>query len=472
LGILRKGRRDRTIRPVIAYVLGAAIMGFGFAPVPSAQAGGHPADPAAPPSPAEIDQLLRDAGGAAAGTALAPQIGAEPKSVTVPFLFEGGHIILEAVIDGHAAKPFIFDTGAMTTVTSDIAAEFHLPSEGNGELISGIGENLVATEDVLVKNIVIGTASLGPQKITAAKLRNVLVDRGARPPAAGLIGVELLRDYVVRIDYAAHQLTLIPAGTFRPPSDGFSLPLTVPVVKEGRVSALIPAEIEHVPGQFIVDTGSGSDAYISAGFERDHKLLAHYPKTLQILTAGGIGGNAPERVGFGESFTLGPVSLSMPFVTTPAGDGTPYFIRDTGPSPGTRPYQPKPDEFGSLFFSNGLIGNGVLANFTVTFDYKGQRIYFQSPRGTKLSEGWYGTGLIVDKPEHESFEIIDILPGTAAASAKLHTGDRIVAVNGDPARDLGISDFGARNGKAARKNLKIEMADGRQVDLTIGQLLP
>lgn len=108
----------------------------------------------------------------------------------------------------------------------------------------------------------------------------------------------------------------------------------------------------------------------------------------------------------------------------------------------------------------------------MTLDYKGGRIYFEAPNAMQLTHVFAGTGLIVDKPQHESFEIIDILPGTAAERAGLRRGDRIVEVDGHPARDLSLSDFGVLNGVLARKTMVITTADGHRSELAITQILP
>nr|WP_274540628.1 PDZ domain-containing protein [Telmatospirillum siberiense] len=61
------------------------------------------------------------------------------------------------------------------------------------------------------------------------------------------------------------------------------------------------------------------------------------------------------------------------------------------------------------------------------------------------------------------------MPGTAAERAGLRSGDRVVAVNGHPARDLGLSDIGTIT---LGKEMALETADGQRFDLAVGQILP
>jgi hypothetical protein len=428
----------------------------------------HLESPDTPPSPAEVDRLL---GGSSqdGGAAAAPAI-VFGKGIVVPFRFEGGHILVEASVDDHPPRPFWFDSGGRNTVMPDVARALDLHFDDKNENLQGIGNHRPAARIAHVKRITLGSAVIEDQKVFVVELSNALVDRGSRPRADGLIGSELLHKYVLRIDYRNAQLTMVPAGQFQPPTDGFALPLRFGVSKDGLFQADIEATLEHVAGQFIVDTGSGGQILLAPGFDQDHGLLDHYAKVISIMTPGGIGGRQRMRMGLGASFALGTVNFSAPLVSVMDRSApAEYYVSGSGPHTGDFREMPRPK---ALSEQAGLIGNGVLAHFIVTLDYKGGRIYFEAPNAMQLTQVVAGTGLIVDKPEHESFEIIDILPGTAAERAGLRRGDRIVEVDGHPARDLSLGDFGALNGVLAGKTMAITTADGHRAELAITQILP
>lgn len=82
------------------------------------------------------------------------------------------------------------------------------------------------------------------------------------------------------------------------------------------------------------------------------------------------------------------------------------------------------------------------------------------------------TGLIVDKPDHDAFEVLDTLPGSAAERAGLRRGDRIVAVAGQPARDLSTSDVARLSAPQDHTPVAVATADHRHFELAISQLLP
>jgi membrane-associated protease RseP (regulator of RpoE activity) len=120
----------------------------------------------------------------------------------------------------------------------------------------------------------------------------------------------------------------------------------------------------------------------------------------------------------------------------------------------------------------GLLGVGILAQFVVTVDYQSGRAYFEPVPGRTLPTVLHGTGIIFDKPDHESFEVLDVLKGSAAERAGLHRGDRIVELAGRPARDLSISDAQQLNGSPGHGPLTVRTFDQRRLDIAIGQILP
>ena len=107
---------------------------------------------------------------------------------------------------------------------------------------------------------------------------------------------------------------------------------------------------------------------------------------------------------------LGPATLTPPVV---AGPTDPADFRHSGA---------------------GLLGAGILSQFVVTIDYRSGRAYFAPVAGRKLGSVLHGTGMAFYKPDHEGFDVLDVLAGSGAERAGLRPGDRIVEVAGQPAR--------------------------------------
>jgi hypothetical protein len=241
--------------------------------------------------------------------ASAPSSGPSLSSpIEIPFIIEGGHIIVEASIDGGPPKPFMFDTGASNLVTPEIAQPLHAPVARTARL-GGIGPKISQIEVIRVDRITIGAATLDHPAVSVLDIPNTIVDRGSRPRLAGLIGAELLAHYAVTIDYARHTLTLSNPG-FRPQTAAFTLPLGFSMSIDGLTHPSITAELDGIAGDFIIDTGSGGQIFVSEKFQREHAPFANYGKVLSFLSPGGIGGRTEVQLGFGKLLRIGPLTFS------------------------------------------------------------------------------------------------------------------------------------------------------------------
>jgi predicted aspartyl protease len=372
--------------------------------------------------------------------------------IEIPFILEGGHIIVEASIDGNPPKPFMFDTGASIVIMPDIAHALNAPVARTAR-VGGIGPKVSQVEMIKVGRITIGAAALEHPTAAVLDMPNTLVDRGSRPRLAGLIGSELLARYAITIDYERHTLTLNNPG-FRPQAAAFSLPLGFSISQDGLTHPSISAELDGVAGDFIIDTGSGGQIFVSEKFQREHAPFANYAKVLSFLSAGGIGGRTNVELGFGKLLRFGPVSFAPPIVVGATDAANPKLGRS------------------STAHTAGVIGAAILAQFIVTIDYQSERAYFEPVAGRKLPSILHGTGMIFDKPDHEAFEVLDVLKDSAAERAGLHRGDRIVEVAGRPARDLSVSDVQSLGTAPAHTSLTIRTSDPRRLDLAIRQILP
>lgn len=435
-------------RPATAIVAMAVVLAAGVAALGATPAGAQTRAEDLPPPPGALERelslgpLQRPAGAAAdAGPQLASPID-------IPFVLEGGHIILEASIDGDAPRPFLFDTGAMNLITPDIARPLNATVVRTGRA-AGIGPKISHMEKIKVRRITIGAATLHEPLVTVLDLPNTIVDRGSRPPLAGLIGAELLARYAVTIDYTRRILTLHNPG-FRPQSAAFSLPLGFSMSPDGLGHPSIKAELDGLAGDFVLDTGSSGQVFVSEQFEREHAPLARYGKVVTFLSPGGIGGRVNVRLGLGKQLRIGPSTLSPPAVVSPM-DANGMSQRGS-----------------ILAHTAGIIGAGILSQFVVTIDRQSARAYFEPVAGRKLPAVLRGTGMVIDKPEHESFEVLDAIKGSAAERAGLRRGDRIIEVAGRPARDLSLSDV--RSSEAA--SLTVRTSDRRLLTLAVEQTLP
>jgi hypothetical protein len=294
--------------------------------------------------------------------------------------------------------------------------------------------------------VAIGDITLDQQLITIAELPNWITDRGAKPRLAGLIGPELITRRTVTIDYRKRVMTLHPPGHVRPGPDASVARLGFSLSAEGPGHPSVIASVDGTEGELIIDTGASGGLFLSEKFISANRPFRQGGKIIRFTSPGGVGGRLNVQVGIGTTFQLGTTVFNSPIVHGPA----------------------EPDRSLRQLNASGLIGADILSRFVVTIDFPSNRAWFEPIPGTAPTSVWRSLGLVLDKPDPSSFEVVDILPGTSTERVGIRRGDKIVTFGGQPARSLGIRDLSNFQGKA----VSIVTADQRRYDLTPVQVLP
>ncbi|MEQ1867888.1 MAG: retropepsin-like aspartic protease, partial [Micropepsaceae bacterium] len=169
------------------------------------------------------------------------------RRVTVPFRFVNNHIYVDAKLNGRVF-PLLVDTGAANVITPTATRVLGLPSVGEGR-VRGAGDDTEPVAFTRVSVLALGGVKLRNQLFSVVPLEKLGDIEGM--PFHGLIGYELFKRFVVRIDYEARTLTLIEAKSFVPDKVG----VAVPFVFNGTVPE-VEGVIGGVAATFDVDTGS------------------------------------------------------------------------------------------------------------------------------------------------------------------------------------------------------------------------
>lgn len=181
----------------------------------------------------------------------------------LPFRLNERHIIISAQISNTAdSLHFIFDTGAeVTTLHEGTAKKLDLKGRQEGG-VSG-------TNDVMIK---VGTITLNVLYLdrirlpyVKAYLENLQEFRKGTIPIDGIIGVDLLKAYIVKIDYENRQLLLYRPGKTPPGVKGQLIP-----IKLNFATPVLDAAIKLPDGQ----TLTSRYHFISGG---EYGILFNWP---------------------------------------------------------------------------------------------------------------------------------------------------------------------------------------------------
>jgi hypothetical protein len=249
---------------------------------------------------------------------------------TIPFKRDGQLMMVEARINDAAPAWFLVDSGASHTVLDPtFATEIGLKTK-NAPPTTGTGTGDVAkahTQPVM----------MGLQGVKLRVPEPWVIDLSKAPlpkSVRGLVGAELFKTYVVRMDPVRATLTVFEPSSYDEKENGTSIPLLV----EGD-KLFLEAELEVPAGKKVthklrIDTGSESSV---------NDEVVKQSEEVRSSTLGG---------GLGEQFQ----SYSGVFTSVKIG---PYLIKHVWGPGGPRP----------------AIGMEILRRFIITFDAPRRRMF-------------------------------------------------------------------------------------------------
>ena len=365
-------------------------------------------------------------------------------SATVPFELVNNHIYIQARLNGRGPFRMLCDTGGANIVTPELAKELGLKQEGalQGR---GVGEK---SEDVgltKIDSLAIGGVTLREQLFAVFPLASFAQVEGLR--VDGLVGYEIFKRFVVRVDYERGQLTLFLPSAFSYRGSG----TVVPFVFNGQIPQ-VEGEIDGIPGKFNIDTGSRSSLDLLGPFVEKHNLKARYNAKLEAVTGWGVGGAARSLVTRAKELRLGGVRVGNPIAE--------LSLQKKGAF--TDPYVA------------GNVGAGVLKRFNIVFDYGRKHLIFEKNANYAIPDAFDRAGMWLNQAG-DAFEVVDVVAGGPAAEAGIAKGDKIVAVDGRAAAQLSLWAVRARF-KSDLPGTKVRVARERagqksEVALTLRDLI-
>ncbi|HJU09050.1 MAG TPA: aspartyl protease family protein [Rhodanobacteraceae bacterium] len=365
---------------------------------------------------------------------------AAPKGIVNDFSIEGGaaqtqfpihlynnHIYADASVNGSAPMNFIFDTGGhnilvpSTAKALGIKTEGAMPGTGVGNKAQDYGLakiKALKVGDATFRNQVVGVLDFEPNGVEGVDIH-------------GMVGFEVFKRFVTRIDYGAHTITLINPKRFDPKDAG----TPIKFVFNGDLPE-VQGSFEGIPAQFDIDTGARDEITLTAPFVQAHDLRAKHPKGVEAVEGWGVGGASRGYVTRGAELMIGPVKI--PGVVTSLSTQKKGSFADAS-------YQ-------------GNIGGGVLKRFVVTFDYAHQIMYLKPLPEPVADVGTFDRSGMWINAAKDGLQVMDVTANGPAQSARLEVGDVITQVDGKPAASIPLYEL--------RRQWRDE-EPGTQVELTV-----
>ena len=268
---------------------------------------------------------------------------------TIPFELVGEKIFMKAKVNGSENINLQFDTGAGSASIDDNTAErLHIAATGKTTNEGAAGS---ASVPISANNTI---------EINGLKFPNVTLMHFPLGNYSGVnrdvvIGYDMLKSYVIKIDYDTRKMEFYDAKSFKYTGKGkvnkFSL---------WSESALMDVNFillngEKIRGKFMVDNGSASPLLLNSPFVNKNGLMQKVGKTAKGSISGSDGAETFTYRGKTQKAVIGGFTFND------------FPVRLTQAESGTL----------SLDDLDGILGNPILKMFNITFDYRRKKMYWE-----------------------------------------------------------------------------------------------
>jgi hypothetical protein len=257
-------------------------------------------------------------------------------------------------------------------------------------------------------------------------------------PVHGLIGFNLFKDYIVKIDYSSEKLTLYRPEhyKYRDRKKDIILPLHFDGNKPFVRTSIVTEELQEVPVKLLVDTGASDAIWLS---EKSDERIGIPQNHIETFLGRGLNGDLYGTKGRIDGLWVGPLVLPKPIVAFPNSDLIDQLISSND--------------------RNGTIGAEILRRFLVTIDYRNSRMTLRPTYRVKEDFNYNMSGMEVINPMPglPIFTITDIRENSPAYFAGLQVNDQILSLNNSNHRSLELNDI----------NLLLQSRENKKIKITV-----
>lgn len=376
---------------------------------------------------------------------------AQNKSIArVPFSMLGSYMVIKANINESSELNFILDTGIRSTIITELQANDSLSLAFNEErYVQGLGGSDPIFAYVSENNTIHLGRKLSFQNKTVALLQEDVLElsRQIGSPINGLLGADLLEEYIVQIDFIAQKLTFYAKEDFELPPKYHSLPLMVEQQKLYVPLKVTDIHAKEYQLKMLLDTGAGLCAWLrTIGTD-----VVPLPENKVYGRIGeGISGEVTGYLARIPSVCLGDYCLSNPVVVFPDSVCISDLVINTG--------------------RDGTIGSQLLSRFNLFVNVEGKQLHIRPNSNLKKEFSYNVAGLeliqsIVGLPR---YEVVEVWADSPAAQAGILPGDIIREVEGDNAYSMSLSELRGYFEQSKKRTLRIELErDGNVLTLNL-----
>ncbi len=270
--------------------------------------------------------------------------------VTVPFEYVNNEILVKVRVNNSHDLRFILDTGATQSIVDEQTAKLFGPSQ-KSNLSMTTGSGSIKMNQMTLDTMALGEVTLSHIPVAVANLQGFSEILQQRP--AGLLGANILRRFLVTVDYDERKVTLSDPTNVTVPANAHIVQ-TKPTL--GTAGLAVNGTIDgKVKLTFLVDSGAAFNNV-------SESLVKPLLKTpiLPVGTLKGLDGH-PVKIASLRFDTLDLDSLRVQ-----------HPIFSVAPPPSSK------DPSGLIASGNiAILGNPLWSQFRLTVDYRNQRLILE-----------------------------------------------------------------------------------------------
>jgi hypothetical protein len=366
----------------------------------------------------------------------------EPRSkyITIPFKSASNLIIIPVTINDSDTLNFILDTGVKHPIITELPFVNKLnlnymmpvPIQGLGD-----GYELTAYRSS-GNNLKMAGMTAWNQEVQMIIDENFQISHMLGLPVHGLIGFNLFKDYIVKIDYPNEKLILYRPEhyKYRDRNKDIILPLHMEGHKPFVRTTIVTDEMQEVPVKLLVDTGSSDALWLAENSDERIKLPQNH---IESFLGRGLSGDLFGIKGRIDGIWVGPLIMSKPIASFPDSDLIRQLITTND--------------------RNGTLGAEILRRFVVTMDYRNSRLTLR-PTGRVREDFNYnmsGMEVMNPMPGLPIFTIANIRENSPAHLAGLRENDQILSLNNNNHNSLELNDINLLLQSRENKKIKIKV---------------
>ena len=364
-------------------------------------------------------------------------------SIEIPFEYENNFIIVKVIFNDVFPLKFIFDTGAEHTILTrreitdilQINYERRFPIVGSDlstELYAYLarGVNLTLNKMVALNRSIL---VLDEDYFRFEEFGGINVQ--------GIIGADLFRRFIVKIDYRRRVITLYDPSKFELPSNRYEeIPIEISRNKPYMYAPTSLTSDTTIQGKYLIDTGASLALLL---YTNTHPAFNLPPQYIRSKIGMGLGGYLQGFLGRIEQIDIGPFGM----------DGVVTNFQDVPPGADSSIY---------MNDRNGIIGNEILSRFEIIIDYINEKMYLKAGKNLRQKFQYDKSGLIIaaSGAALNSFTVVDIIANSPAAQSDLRIGDEIKNLNGLPTNFMSLGDLTKKLRQRSGKRIRMIIRRG------------